>query len=71
MLGVGQFGDETEGVSSKWNCILCDIMICVCWELDSFWEETEGVSSKWNCILCDIMICVCWELDSLGGRLRG
>ena len=29
MLGVGQFVEETEGVSSKWNCILCDIMICV------------------------------------------
>ena len=35
MLGVGQFGEGTEKVSSKWNCILCDIMICVCWELDS------------------------------------
>ena len=34
MLGVGQFGEGTERVSSKWNCILCD-MICVCWELDS------------------------------------
>ena len=57
-------------MSSKWKCILCDITICVFWELDSFGEGTEGVSSKWNCILCDIMNCVCWELDSLGSRLR-
>ena len=35
MLGVGHFGVETEGVRSKWNWILCDIMICICWELDS------------------------------------
>ena len=35
MLGVGQFVEGTEGVSSKLNCILSDIMICVCWELDS------------------------------------
>ena len=35
MLEVGQFGEETEGVSSKWNCILCDIMIFECWGLDS------------------------------------
>ena len=35
MLGFGQFGEEAEGLSSKWNCILCDIMICVCWDLDS------------------------------------
>ena len=56
-------------MSSEWKCILCDIMICVCWELDSFGVGTEGVSSKWNCILCDIMICVFWDLDSLGSRL--
>ena len=35
MLVVGQFGEEIEGVGSKWNCILCDIMIFVCWDLDS------------------------------------
>ena len=46
MLGFGQFEVETEGVSSKWNCILCDIMICVCWQLEEFVEESEGVSSK-------------------------
>ena len=58
-------------MSSKWNCILCDIMNCVCWELDIFGVEPQGVCSKWNCILCDIMIFVCWDLDSLGRRLRG
>ena len=35
MLGVGQFGEETVGVNSKWNIIMCDIVICVFWELDS------------------------------------
>ena len=29
-------------MSSKWNCILCDIMICVCWELDSFGRRMRG-----------------------------
>ena len=42
MLGDGQFGEETEGVSSKWNCILCDIMICVCWKLDSLGRRLRG-----------------------------
>ena len=42
ILGVGQFGVGTEGVSSNWNCILCDIMICVCWELDSLGWGLRG-----------------------------
>ena len=42
MLGVGQFAEEIEGVSSKWNCILCDIMICVCWALDSLGRGVRG-----------------------------
>jgi hypothetical protein len=41
IFGVGQFEEETEGVSSKWNCILCDIMICVFWQaLRDITEET-------------------------------
>ena len=42
MLGVGEFGEGTEGVSSKWNCILCDIMFCLCWELDSLGGSVRG-----------------------------
>jgi hypothetical protein len=42
VLGVGQFGEETEGGSSKWNCIVYDIMICVCWELDSLGRRLRG-----------------------------
>ena len=42
ILGVGQFGEETEGVSSKWKCILCDIMICVFWDLDSLGRRLRG-----------------------------
>ena len=42
MLGVGQFGEETVGVSSKWNCVLCDIMICVGCELDSLGRRLRG-----------------------------
>ena len=42
MLEFGQFGEETEGVSSKWNCILCDIMICVCCGLDSLGGILRG-----------------------------
>ena len=42
MLAVGQFGKDTEGVSSKWNCVLCDIMIFVCWELDSLVRRLRG-----------------------------
>ena len=42
MLGVGQLGEGTEGVSSKWNCILCDNMICVCWQLDSLGWRLRG-----------------------------
>jgi len=42
MLEVGQFGEETEGVSSKLNCILCDIMIFVCWGLDSLGRRLRG-----------------------------
>ena len=42
MLGVGQFGEETEGVSSKWNCILCDIVTCVRWELDRLGRRMSG-----------------------------
>jgi len=42
ILGVRKFGEGTEGVSSKWNCILCDIMICVCWKLDSLSRRLRG-----------------------------
>ena len=42
MLGVGQFEVESEGVSIKWNSIVCDIMICVCWELDSLVTRMRG-----------------------------
>ena len=42
ILGVGQFGEGTEGVSSNWNYILCDIMNCVCWELDSLGRRVRG-----------------------------
>ena len=42
MLGVGQFGEETEGVSSKRICILCDIMICVCCELEYLGRSVRG-----------------------------
>ena len=46
MLGFGQFGQETEGVSSKWNCILCDIMICVVWQA---WRDiTEETAVTMN-----------------------
>jgi hypothetical protein len=41
-MGVRRFGQETEGVSSKWNWILCDIIICVCWELDSLGRRLRG-----------------------------
>ena len=42
MLAVGEFGEESEGVSSKWNCILCDIMISVCFNLESLGRRLNG-----------------------------
>ena len=52
MLGVGQFGEETEGVSSKWNCILCDIVICLCWQA---WRGiTEEIAVTMNNVCNDV-----------------
>ena len=42
MFGVGQFGEEIEVVISKWNCILCDIIIFVCWDLDILGGRLRG-----------------------------
>ena len=49
MLEVGQFGEETEGMSSKWNCILCDIIICVCWQDWRDLTEEIAVTMKIVC----------------------
>ena len=64
MLGVGQFGEETEGVSSKWNCVLCDIMICVCWELDSLGRRLRGwaVNGTVYCVILWFVYVGCWTV---------
>ena len=58
-------------MSSKWKCILCDIMIFVCWELDSLGRGVRGLAVNGTVYCGDIMNFLCWELDSLGRRLWG
>jgi hypothetical protein len=78
MLTVGHFGKECERVSRKWSycvhCKFCDIMIVVCWQLDTV-QESERVSRKWSyCVHCklrDIMIVVYWQLDTLDRSVSG
>jgi hypothetical protein len=46
VLAVGYFVQECEWVSRKWpyfvHCKLCDIMIVVCWQLDTLGRSLSG-----------------------------
>jgi hypothetical protein len=46
MLTVGQFMQEYQWVRRKWpycvHCKLCDIMIVVCWQLDTLCRSISG-----------------------------